>query len=90
MQESVQLSFPTRYIEINRNTVNLPHALLQFCGARFSGIKTHKIGRIAKALAQWCTAWHRQPKARVQNLGINLRVIMCLLDHVVLGVQALR
>ena len=33
--------------------------------------------------------WHSDaPRACVQNPGINLRSIMCLLDDVVLGVQA--
>ena len=50
--------------------------------------KTHKIAQRATALAQWCTSWRRQPRACVRNLGTNPRGIMCLLDGVLLGIQA--
>ena len=54
------------------------------------GLKTHENGRDAKALAQWCTSWHRQYRACVRNPDINPRSIICVLDDVVLGVQAPR
>ena len=43
---------------------------------------------LLNALAQWCTSWCHRLRACVRTQGINLRGIMCLLDDVVLGVQA--
>ena len=47
-----------------------------------------KLAVLLNALAQWCTSWCHQPMACVRTQGINRRGIMCLLDGVVLGVQA--
>ena len=52
--------------------------------------KTHKIARRATALAQRCTSWCREPRAYVRTLGTNPRCIMCLLDGVLIGIQAPR
>ena len=54
------------------------------------GLKTHKIGRPANALAQWCISWCRQLGACVRSPDVNPRGIICLLDDAVLGVQAPR
>ena len=53
-------------------------------------LKAHEIGVLQKALAQSYSSWRRKPRACVQTQGINPRGIMCLLDDVVLGVQAPR
>ena len=54
------------------------------------GLKTHEFGSVANALAQWCTSWCHQLRAYVRNPGFNPRDIICLLDDVVLEVQAPR
>ena len=61
-----------------------------FADFAFAGLKTHQFGSAANALVQWCTSWCHQLRACVRNPGINPRGIMCLLDDVVLGVQAPR
>ena len=50
--------------------------------------KTDKIARSVTALTQWRTSWCRQPSACVRTPGTNPRSIMCLLDSVLVGVQA--
>ena len=55
------------------------------------GLNTHEFSSVANVLTQWCTSWCHQLRGCVQNLGINPRsiiILMCLLDDVVLGVQA--
>ena len=63
-----------------------------FCQFRAHGtyIFFYEIGRPANTLAQWCTSWYHQIRICVQNTDVNPRDIMCLLDSVVLGVQAPR
>ena len=53
-------------------------------------LRTHKIDRPAKALAQWCTSWSPNLMPLVQTPGTNPRGIMCLLDSVLVRVQAPR
>ena len=67
-----------------------PMCFCQFCKRTLVGIKSREIGRVANALAQWCASWRHQPNVYVQNLGINQRGIICLLDGVTLGVKAPR
>ena len=55
------------------------------------GLETHEIGRPgATALAQWSTSWSPKMLPLVQTRGVHPRGIACLLDGVLLGVQALR
>ena len=53
------------------------------------GVKTHKIGRPANALAQWYTSLCHQLRTCIRNPDVNPGGIMCFLDDMVLGVQAL-
>ena len=68
-----------------------PGVFVDFLSAGYVvGLETHEIGRVAKILTQWCTSWRFQHKACARSPGVNPRVIICLLDDVVLGVQAPR
>ena len=53
-------------------------------------LKTNEIGSAAKRIGTVMHLWRRQSRACVRTQGINSKGIVCLLDDVVLGVQALR
>ena len=55
---------------------------------RLWDLKLTILAVLLSASAQWCTSWRHQPRACVRTQGINPRGIMCLLDGVVLVVQA--
>ena len=61
-----------------------------FADFAFVGLKNHKIGIPINVLAQWGTSWCHQFRACAQKPCVNPRGIMCLLDDVILGVQAPR
>ena len=63
----------------------------RFCEIALEGLKTHKIGSAATALAQLCTSWSPKLLPLVQTLrGVHARGITYLLADGLLGVRALR
>ena len=62
----------------------------QFCERALVGLKSHKTGRVAKALSRRCISWWLHASTCVQTPCANPSGIMCLLDDEVVGVQASR
>ena len=77
-------------ISFNSHPVNWSVDVWRFGELALVGLKTHKFGSAATALAQWCTSWSPTLLTLVQTPSIHPRGITCLLDDARLGVQALR
>ena len=77
---------------INSHPVNWFVVFHQFCeiALELEGLKTHKIGSAATALAQWCTSWSPKLLPLVRTPGVHPRGITYLLVDGLLGVRALR
>ena len=71
---------------INSHPVNWYVDFRRFCGIALVGLKTHKIGSAATALAQWCTSWSPKLLPLVQTPGVQPRGITYLLVDGLLGV----
>ena len=74
----------------NSHRTNWPLCFGWFCERMLMGLKTYIIGRFAKSLAQRCTSWCRRARDCVQTLDVDPKDIMCLVDDMVVGVQAPR
>ena len=75
---------------VNSHPVNWFVDFCQFCEIALVGLKTHKIGSAATALAQWCTSWSPKLLPLVRTPGVHPRGITYLLVDGLLGVRALR
>ena len=71
---------------LNSHPVNRSVDFRQFCEIALVGLKTHKIGVVATALAQWCTSWSPQLTPLVQTPGVHPRGITYLLAGGLYGV----